>query len=126
MTTRAPAVRLAAGAALVLALVAGCGSGGPTAESVVDELGAVFPLPNPRDNTDSCAGDGGCEQLVTADGVSVYQWPDEATAARHAELAGVEHAGAFTMRVQDDYPSSGEARAAWTERFREVAGASAS
>lgn len=133
MTTRSPARRLPGligAGAVALALLAGCGSSGPTAETVVDDMSAVFPLPNPRDNTESCAGTGGCEQLITTDGASVYQWPDEATAVRHAETAGgmgqnVEQAGVFTLRLQDDYPSSDEAKAAWAERFRAAATAGA-
>jgi hypothetical protein len=72
-------------AALAVVALAGCGdASGLTAAEVVEELSAHYPLPNPRDNTASCAGQGGCVQLITTDAVSVYQWPDEATAKRFA------------------------------------------
>jgi hypothetical protein len=104
-------------------LLAGCGSSGPTASSVVEELSALYPAPNPRDNTGSCAGDGGCVQLVTTDAVSVYQWPDEATALRFAgDSDAVDVVGPFALSYRGDrqQATSDEARAAYAQRVREL------
>lgn len=110
------------GVVAALAL-AGCSGGGLTAEAVSAELGEVFPVTNPRDNTDFCAGgDAGCAQLITADPLSVYQWQTEADAVRHAEQLGdgAAQAGVFVVRFDPDYPSSDEAVAAYRARLQQV------
>lgn len=116
-------VRLAVSVFAAAVLLAGCGSSGPTASSVVEELSALYPAPNPRDNTGSCAGDGGCVQLVTTDAVSVYQWPDEATARRFAGGSdAVDVVGPFALsyRGAEQQATSEQARAAYAQRVREL------
>lgn len=115
--------RLALLLPLALLVLAGCGSSGPSAAAVVDEISALYPAPNPRDNTDSCAGDGGCVQLVTTDAVSVSQWPDEATAIRYAGgRANVDQVGPFVLSYAgtEQKLTSDEARAAYAQRVREL------
>jgi len=56
-----------------------------TAAGVADALAeatGVTTLGNPTDNTGGCDGDGGCEQLITTDTVSIYQFADAAVAKR--------------------------------------------
>lgn len=117
--------RLVAAAALAVVLLAGCGASGPSAADVARELSALYPTPNPRDNTGFCAGDGGCVQLITTDAVSIYQWPDEATAVRHAngrEGGAVDRVGPFVLSYGDERQrlTSAEARAAYVDRIREL------
>jgi hypothetical protein len=50
-----------------------------SAESLAHGLGAKFRMPNPRDNTTSCA-DFGCAQLITTDSVSIYEFKTVAKA----------------------------------------------
>ncbi|MGH8909039.1 MAG: hypothetical protein ACRD0K_21735 [Egibacteraceae bacterium] len=78
-TTTRHVARLLAAGALLAVLTIGCGPRGLTAADVVEEINALYPTPNSRDNTHSC-DDAGCVQLITTDTVSVYQWPDEASA----------------------------------------------
>lgn len=66
-------------------------SSGPTAQQVVDAFASAgLPVPNPRDNSKNCTGaDGlGCTQLITTDAISVYTWPDEASAQHLADAYG--------------------------------------
>ncbi|ALE76873.1 hypothetical protein FRP1_29310 (plasmid) [Pseudonocardia sp. EC080625-04] len=110
---------------LIATVAAGCGAGGLDAGDVSEELSAVFPLPAPRDNTDFCAADSGCEQLITTDALSIYQWPDDATAERQTAVATdmgqqVHRAGPFVLRFSDEYPSSEEAIAGWSQRLDEL------
>ncbi|WP_203715071.1 hypothetical protein, partial [Asanoa siamensis] len=56
--------------------------GAPSAQDVVDAFAAAgLPVPAPRDNSENCAsGAARCAELVTTDAVSVYVFPDEASA----------------------------------------------
>lgn len=117
-------IRAALAAVVMAVALAGCGGGGLTAEQVADELNGVFPVPNPRDNTDFCEASG-CEQLVTTDPVSIYQWPDEAGAQRQAQTASdmaqqVHQAGPFVLRFADDRATSDEAIAGWSQRLDQL------
>lgn len=122
-------IRTAAVAAIAAFTLAGCGGGGLNAEQVHEELNALYPAPNPRDNTGFCAGDGsspdGCEQLITSDGVSIYQWQDEATAVRFADgtrsdEVTVVQAGVFVLRFNPDYPTGDQVPPAYEARLREL------
>lgn len=60
-------------------------AGATTAQQVVDAIiAAGLPARNPRDNSQSNCRSMGCVQLITTDDVSVYQFPDAATADRFA------------------------------------------
>ena len=48
---------------------------------------ANLPVPNPRNNSAGCA-ELGCTQLVTTDAVSIYVWPDLASAKHAASVWG--------------------------------------
>nr|BFE33712.1 hypothetical protein GCM10010200_059630 [Actinomadura rugatobispora] len=58
----------------------------PTAQQIVARLETLYPLPEPRDNTHSCAP--ACRGLITTDAVSVYDWREETSAKRWATSAG--------------------------------------
>lgn len=82
-----------------------------TAKQVADRLAELYPLPNPTDNTGSCAakpGDTGkgCKQLITTDSVSVYEFEDAATAKKWVTA----------MRKQGDWRQAGRYALAWTAR----------
>lgn len=77
-------------------LLAGCGGGGPSAESVAEQLSQEFPAPNSTDNSSACdEGERACDQLVTTDAVSVWEFPDTET-ARHWMREG-------PMSLEDEY-----------------------
>jgi hypothetical protein len=107
--------------ATLAALLAGCGSTGPTAQNVVDALGPLFPVGNQRDNTGTCEPTG-CEQLITTDAVSVYQWPDEAAAVSFATGLGdvVQQVGPFVLSYAgtEQQLTPRGARAAFAARVR--------
>ncbi|MFG2055006.1 hypothetical protein ACGFI9_13335 [Micromonospora sp. NPDC048930] len=67
-------------------------AGTPSARSVVDAFKAAgLAVPNIRDRSRECGPDGvgiGCAQLVATDAVSVYVFPDEATASNQTEIWG--------------------------------------
>jgi len=118
------------GLALVIGLGA-CSGGALTADQVHAELNGLFPAPNARDNTSACA-DAGCVQLVTSDAVSIYQWPDDATAQRWAEAMDgdpfdARQVGPFMLlwdeRDERQGPTSAEARDAYTARLGELVAA---
>lgn len=131
-------------AAVALLLLAGCSGGsddskaaetppaeeqqqgdGPlTAETVVDELSVLYPLPNPRDNSGSCNGadfgDDACVQLITTDAVSVYQLETVESAEKWADTHGddAEQHGVFMLRWwPDEYPLDADAQAELSERM---------
>ncbi|MCK1813266.1 hypothetical protein MTQ13_03090 [Streptomyces sp. XM4011] len=142
MTHRTRTMTITAAAAVASLLLAGCsgdsddsnaetppaeeqqqGDAALTAETVVDELSALYPLPNPRDNTSSCNsaefGDDACVQLITTDPVSVYHLPTTEAAERWAESfseSGEQH-GQFMLRWSDEYPLSDDARTDLSERM---------
>ncbi|WP_156313039.1 hypothetical protein [Micromonospora sp. HK10] len=64
----------------------------PSARRVVDAFKAAgLAVPNLRDRTKDCGPDGkgiGCAQLVATDAVSVYVFPDEASATNQTEMWG--------------------------------------
>lgn len=136
MRTRITAAGLTAAAAL-LTLTA-CGSEpekpvGLTAQSMVDQLRDLYPLPNDRDNTDFCNDGKGhkdsCKQLITTDPVSVYELPTTASAAKWTkQMDGVNdnkavQAGRFMLIWKADYPSHKDAVAEMTKRAQELAAA---
>lgn len=88
---------------------------------VVEELSLLHPAPNPRDESDDCDG---CVQLVTTDAVSVYQWPDVDSAARHAHDLGepADHISTFVLsyRGAEQAQTSAEVRAAYADGLREL------
>lgn len=132
-----------AAAAVASLLLAGCGGGGDdskaaetppveeqqgdaplTAETVVDELSEIYPLPNPRDNSGSCNGadfgDDACVQLITTDAVSVYQLETVESAEKWADTHGddAEQHGVFMLRWwPDEYPLDADAQAELSERM---------
>lgn len=82
-----------------------------TAQQIVDEISKKWPLPEPTDNTGSCAakpGDTGkgCVKLITTGSVSVYEFADEAT-ARH---------WVTEMKRNGDWRQAGRFALAWTAR----------
>lgn len=95
---------------------------------VVGELNALFPAPNVRDNTGFCEGERGCEQLVTTDAVSVWEFPNVAT-ADHWMANGYTpeqeptQAGRFVLTYGLDRQqlTSDEARAAYLAKVNELA-----
>ncbi len=135
MRTRTTAAAVT-GAALLLGLVA-CSSEpddpGLTAETMVDQMSDLYPLPNARDNTGSCNDGKGhkdsCEQLITTDPVSVYELNSEASAAKWAkQLDGVNkntavQAGRFTLVWKAEYPSDQDAMDEMTAKAKELAAA---
>lgn len=57
--------------------------GAPSAREVVDAFAAAgLPVPEPRDGACAAAH---CSELMTTDAVSVYVFPDEASAAAFAD-----------------------------------------
>ncbi|MBY8871086.1 hypothetical protein K7640_04410 [Micromonospora sp. PLK6-60] len=64
----------------------------PSARAVVDAFRAAgLSVPNVRDRTRDCGPDGlgiGCAQLVATDAVTVYVFPDEATATNQTDMWG--------------------------------------
>lgn len=94
----------------------------PQVDALVAELAALYPVPDPRDNTDFCRA-AGCVQMVTTGAVTVSQWPTEADAVRWAEAAVVDadQAGRFVLSYAgtDQQFTSDEARAAWAARTAE-------
>ncbi|MEU5859113.1 hypothetical protein [Nocardiopsis dassonvillei] len=95
---------------------------------MVEELGELYPLPNPRDNSGSCQNDheNDCEQLITTDAVSVYELSDEELAATWVETMGsvgdARQAGRFMLLWHEDSVTSAEARDDMVEKARELAG----
>lgn len=133
--------RIAAAAVISAALLAtltACGSSEPaepdlTAQSMVDQLSDLFPLPNARDNTGSCNDGKGhkdsCEQLITTDPVSVYELGTEASAAKWTkQMDGVNkntavQAGRFMLVWKAEYPSDQDAVDKMTAKAKELAAA---
>lgn len=115
------------GLVLSVLVVAGCG-GGPSVDAaeVVEELSALYPAPNARDNTGFCASSG-CEQMVTTDAVTVSQWPDaEAAAKWTAAMANSDarQAGLFVLTFTGEQDAtSTEARDAYTAKASELSAA---
>ncbi|XVU25801.1 hypothetical protein ACQPZJ_01715 [Actinoplanes sp. CA-054009] len=123
-------VWLGAAALMAAGVLAGCSSGGdepaaaPTAaaagerpgqaQMVIDAIAEKWPLPNPQDNTGSCAGKegaaGGCVQLITTDAVSVYEFADEATAKNWVTK----------MKANGDWRQAGRFALAWTARDQDM------
>lgn len=84
---------------------------GPSARLIAERLAKLYPLPNPTDNTGSCAarpGDTGkgCKQLITTDAVSIYEFDAPATAARWVKA----------MKANGDWRQVGRYALAWTAR----------
>ncbi|GFH36620.1 hypothetical protein [Streptomyces pacificus] len=104
---------------------------GLTAQSMVDQLSDLYPLPNPRDNTGSCNDGKGhkdsCQQLITTDPVSVYELATAESAATWTKkLDGVNdssavQAGRFMLVWKADYPSDEDAVAEMTAKAQDLA-----
>ncbi|MFE1329745.1 hypothetical protein [Streptomyces microflavus] len=133
MRTRTTAAAIT-GAALLLALAA-CSSEpddpGLTAETMVDQLSDLYPLPNARDNTSSCNDGKGhkdsCKQLITTDPVSVYELSSEASAKKWTkQMDGVNknaavQAGRFMLVWKAEYPSDQDAVDEMTAKAQKIA-----
>ncbi|MCW3841014.1 hypothetical protein ONA70_12980 [Micromonospora yasonensis] len=69
-------------------------AGTPSARKVVDAFKAAgLAVPNIRDRSTDCGPDGlgiGCAQLIATDAVSVYVFPDEASASNQTEVWGTD------------------------------------
>lgn len=69
-------------------------AGTPSARKVVDAFKAAgLAVPNIRDRSKDCGPDGvgiGCAQLLATDAVSVYVFPDEASATNQTEIWGTD------------------------------------
>ncbi|MGR6317957.1 hypothetical protein Q2K19_03080 [Micromonospora soli] len=69
-------------------------AGAPSARKVVDAFKAAgLKVPNVRDRSTECGPDGGgigCAQLLATDAVSVYVFPDEATATNQTAVWGTD------------------------------------
>lgn len=69
-------------------------AGTPSARTVVDAFKAAgLAVPNVRDRSKDCGPDGvgvGCAQLLATDAVSVYVFPDEASATNQTEVWGTD------------------------------------
>jgi Flp pilus assembly protein TadD len=81
------------------------------AQQLADATG-VTDLGNPTDNTSGCASkDGnGCEQLITTDTVSVYEFKTTAVSAHWVK----------TMKVNGDWRQVGRFALAWTARDQKL------
>jgi hypothetical protein len=101
---------------------------GLTATQIVEQLGTLYPTPNPTDNTGACAAradstSAGCVQLVTTDSVSVYQWPDESTARRFCPSFGkCDVVGAYVLSytARKQARTTVKARQAYAAKAREM------
>jgi hypothetical protein len=134
MRTRTTAIVTAG---LLAATLTACSSSddskpaGLTAQSMVDQLGDLYPLPHPRDNTSGC--DTGknhpndCRQLITTDPVSVYELRTPEAAANWAK--GMDgkaknkavQAGRFMLLWKAAYPSDQDAVDEMTTKAKELA-----
>ncbi|MFD6568537.1 hypothetical protein [Micromonospora profundi] len=97
--TPVPAAKQAAPTAPGAGSAAKPESEGPTAEQVVAAFDkAGLPVLNARDNSGNCAALG-CTHLLTTDAISVYVFPDAASAQKYAETAaiGVHQAGTVVL-----------------------------
>ena len=69
-------------------------TGTPAAQKVVDAFKAAgLKVPNLRDRSRDCGPNGlgvGCAQLLVTDAVSVYVFPDEATATNQTDIWGAD------------------------------------
>lgn len=126
-------------AALLLAALTACGGSsddkpaGLTAQGMVDKLSDLYPLPNPRDNTDFCNNGkpdpNACEQMITTDPVSVYELKDEKSAAHWVkEMNGINkdkavQAHRFMLIWKAAYPSDDDAVAEMTKKAQALAAA---
>ncbi|MFE0490267.1 hypothetical protein [Streptomyces griseoaurantiacus] len=111
-------------AAVAVSLLAGCQTGGNegdkperlTAQSAADKLAearGVDSLGKPEDNTGFCSAkdsDKGCEQLVTTNTVSIYEFATPKTAAHWVK----------TMTKQGDWRQVGRFALAWTARSQNL------
>lgn len=93
----------------------------PTAQQIADRLAELYPLPNPRDNTNSCAPQ--CRQLITTDAVSIYEWATEGQARRFADGRGdVRQVGRYVLSWAGEGQAltSAEARADMVAELRRM------
>ncbi|MGG3450242.1 hypothetical protein [Domibacillus aminovorans] len=68
---------------------------------------AGLAVPEPKDNTISCIKFG-CVQLVITEVVSIYEWPDVATAKETLANGIADYqAGSFTIHFSESYNSDG-------------------
>ncbi|MFF5265407.1 hypothetical protein ACFY4C_41545 [Actinomadura viridis] len=83
----------------------------PTARQIADRLADLYPIPNPRDNTHSCAP--ACRGLITTDAVSIYDWSDEASAKRSTSSKDRTRVGPYLLSFTgtEQAMTSQEARA---------------
>lgn len=86
----------------------------PAARKVVDAFKAAgLKVPDPRDRSKDCGPNGtgvGCAQLLVTDAVSVYVFPDEATATNQTDMWGVKayRAGAVVLNYLGTRTSAAE------------------
>ena len=100
-----------------------------SAEELVEELGDVYPLSNPRDTTDGCQNDheNDCLMRITTDVMSVYEFPDEAVAEHwtttFADGSGdARQVGRFMLLWHAESSQSAEARDELEARAWELVG----
>ncbi|MFY1627301.1 hypothetical protein ACN261_16780 [Micromonospora sp. WMMD723] len=86
----------------------------PAARKVVDAFTAAgLKVPDPRDRSKDCGPNGtgvGCAQLMVTDAVSVYVFPDEASATNQTEVWGTKayRAGAVVLNYLGTRTSAAE------------------
>lgn len=89
------------------------------ADEVAARMGRLYPLPNRRDATVSCAGQG-CLQMLNTDRVSIYEWSSTGAADRWAAATGADHAGRFGLSYGGprQQRTIDQARVSWLELLR--------
>lgn len=86
----------------------------PAARKVVDAFKAAgLKVPDPRDRSRDCGPNGtgvGCAQLMVTDAVSVYVFPDEASATNQTDVWGAKayRAGAVVLNYLGTRTSAAE------------------
>lgn len=73
----------------------------PTADQAIAAFrSAGLSVPNMRDNTEGNCRTIKCTRLISTDSYSVYEWPDDAAAARWAAASGMRVARANRVVVR--------------------------
>lgn len=112
-------------AAATPAPVAPTAAAEPTDGMTAADLAAALKAPHPRDSSRTCTDQHlGCLHLTTTDGVSIYEWADEAAAQRWAGAAPgkVDRAGRFVLQyaTYQQRVSTAKVRASYLQKVREL------